>query len=267
MPRPLTEEMRVLIPEGSMLAKTAFIYNGLEDMDLKYAGRQFHIPYKEITKIDVFQWREVDEMNGARILYSLEGEAVAKELVEKHDWDEAGLAVFIEKQTMTDKDGVEHVVGLDKAEIEALKERCDRLGRQYKLNKIETFRKEREMGRAGIHGHRIHPTEKEIRWMKELDISDELFNPSNAAADSEQKMKEIVAAATKPFADMLERLIAAQEKPEPKGGHSGPTGPRRRSVNGKLESIESWNKRVEEWKAAMAAVEKAEAEAPENVEA
>lgn len=273
--RELRVEERVLEPAGTQLSKVAYIYNGLEDMELKYAGRIFPIKFGEETKIDTFQWREVDEMSASRILYSLEGEAVARELVEKHDWDQAGIEVFIKKQTQFDQDGKAFEVGLDAAQIEELKKRCNEKGRLYKLAKIDDFRKERELGRAGQHGHRIHPSAKEIRWLKELDIEDDIFNPTDTAKDRRAEMQEIAGAAAagavKPIADMLAQLMKQmmddkQAENNRLHSHPGPMGPRRRSINGKLEPLEVYEKRRAEWQAGMDAVNKAEAEASDTVE-
>lgn len=263
MMRSLMEE-RVLIPEGSALQKTAWVYNGLEEIELKYAGRVWKFPFDTVTEVGVFQWKEYDEMSGNKIIYSLEGEAVARELVEKHDWDKAGLMVFLKKQTVTDPDGTVREIGLDEAQIERMKETCQEMGRRYRLAKIEDFRKGREMARAGRAGYRLHPSDKEIRWMKELNITDDLFNPSNTEAQTDDKIQRAIDAAVRPFAELFERMMARED--ERKYSHPNLQGPRRLTRNGKLEPIEDWQKRRAEWQAGLDAVNKAEAEASDSVE-
>jgi hypothetical protein len=224
-------EERTLRTNGPKASEKYLIYNGFEDFQGRYVGQdrpEWFFKKGEVSEVGPFKWKEVDQMNTSpgnvvMNLHEVEGEIVANELILKHGHDEKGIVIFHPDTP--------------KSDVEQLKAKANEKALRYKRGRIEDFKKGRELARAGRSGFRIDPDEHVLRWIKEFGIEDEIFNPLNPAADMRDQMKEMVESATKPFAEMFERLM----KPKI------PAMPKRKSFESDLD----YEQRVGIWRAQL----------------
>lgn len=150
-----------------------FIWNPFDEFTALYTGLPFTFPKDRFTEVKDFVSYEPDapktwgdesrgEERDRAIIYSkitVDGRRVAMELLDKIDFRDKGIRICEKPEISEDERSMAERAALD-----------------YKRRRIEEYRQERIERQAGGHG-RIFPDAQIQRWIRELDLEDELVNP------------------------------------------------------------------------------------------
>lgn len=218
--------------------ETAYVFNGFDEVTVRYAGQPYHLPFGKVTAIHGKpQHKEIDQL-ASRDGYTkfqqlpLTGERIAREMIEGRGLTERGLVVLL-TSTITKE-----------AETAALE-----LGYDYKMNKIESYKIGRDRAKSGQPG-KMRPDKLVYKWMKQYSPDDEIFAQQSRRTDSQTTTADALKMLAENQKTMLEMQakIARLEQGQTAGpaAEAAPalTPPRRKP----LESDEALAKRTAQWK-------------------
>jgi len=174
----------------------AYVYNALKDLTLLHNGREHKFLKGRVTEVDdqVFTAPDVYRRNhpsnpqaDAMLEARMNGGDFARMILNRHYLNllDAGCWVGDEKPT------------------DVQKQACALKAEAYKRKRIDEALQERSERRAGGKGL-LALDEEIIEWMRELGITDELYNP----AANEERLAKLMAEA-------IGNALANAQKPQP----------------------------------------------------